>query len=856
MELIERDDDLSVLVAHAARARAGEGSMVLVTGEAGAGKSSLLEEFASGDHGLRVVWGACDPLGTPRPLGPLFDVAAALGEPTRAALTSAEHAYQIFDAVAADLAREATLLIIDDAHWADQGTTDLLRHLLRRIRRISALVVVGARSGESADVVRLLSGDIARTAGSASIAVRPLSARGVAQLVGELPLDPQVLHRVTAGNAFFVTQMIEHQGQTLPATVRDAVLARTVGLPAACWEVMNLLACAPGPLSDAVLGPLGVSTEALRRLDELHLIHRTGRGIAFRHDLCRLAVLEVIPPGAEPQLHRRLLAAYDGVGGTDPVIVAHHAAAAGDRERLRIATIDAARYCARSGAHRQSAEFYRMALDAGAVGGPDSDDAELLEALAAECYLIDRLDEAVDAGERALAARRAARDEEGMRSAHNALAVYHWYNADRTTADDHVRAAVGDGDDTSDSVHRGHAFAMSAFLAMQSSQVDDAREALRHADAIARACGSVELAARVSIISGVCDVLTERSSARDAVLDLLAHGPEHLDEIYSSGYSNLGALDVEQRRLPEAAELLGRAIEMTLERDLPVCRVWQVGSRGRLALITGDWPAAVADSSTVLDGPGAPLARIWPSLVRGLVSVRSTGLPAPELDTAWELAARYGEPLRVLPAASALTEQQWLTGIPDPRVGAVAELLDRYGAAGTQWALGDLALWARRAGGTGEPAGVVAGPYRSWLDGDIAGAALEFGRIGAVYDAAVASVESGGDRAVAAGLTSLDGLGAFAVADKLRRDLRAGGATVVPARRRRSTLANAAGLTSRQQEVLGLLAEGLTNDELASRLFLSAKTVDHHVSAILTRLGVVNRRDAVRRGRELGVIDP
>jgi DNA-binding NarL/FixJ family response regulator len=77
-----------------------------------------------------------------------------------------------------------------------------------------------------------------------------------------------------------------------------------------------------------------------------------------------------------------------------------------------------------------------------------------------------------------------------------------------------------------------------------------------------------------------------------------------------------------------------------------------------------------------------------------------------------------------------------------------------------------------------------------------------------------------------------------------------------PARRRRSSLANPAGLTARQIEVLALMDDGLTNAELAARLYLSAKTVDHHVSAILDKLNVANRREAVRRGRALGLIPP
>ena len=179
----------------------------------------------------------------------------------------------------------------------------------------------------------------------------------------------------------------------------------------------------------------------------------------------------------------------------------------------------------------------------------------------------------------------------------------------------------------------------------------------------------------------------------------------------------------------------------------------------------------------------------------------------------------------------------------------------RYGPElqGLQWARGELAMWLHRCG-TDVDVDDVARPYRRYLDGDLLAAADEFERLGVRYEAALALTETGAADAVRRGLDTLDRLGAVAVADKVRLDLRSAGMTAVPARRRTSTLANPVGLTSRQVEVLQLMQDGLTNAELAARLYLSAKTVDHHVSAILARLGVANRREAVRRGRQLGII--
>jgi DNA-binding NarL/FixJ family response regulator len=165
-----------------------------------------------------------------------------------------------------------------------------------------------------------------------------------------------------------------------------------------------------------------------------------------------------------------------------------------------------------------------------------------------------------------------------------------------------------------------------------------------------------------------------------------------------------------------------------------------------------------------------------------------------------------------------------------------------------------LAVWLRRLGDDYDVVG-VAEPYRLVLNGAYQAAADDFHRRSMPYDAALALVDSGDPALASRALDILDRLGADAVAAKVRRDLRSKGVAAVPARRRSATLANPAGLTTRQAEVLRLLDDGLTNAELAERLYLSVKTVDHHVSAILTKLDVTKRRDAVRRARELNLLN-
>jgi DNA-binding CsgD family transcriptional regulator len=275
-----------------------------------------------------------------------------------------------------------------------------------------------------------------------------------------------------------------------------------------------------------------------------------------------------------------------------------------------------------------------------------------------------------------------------------------------------------------------------------------------------------------------------------------------------------------------------------------------------LALLVGDWDASLQDANAVLEAPSAPLARTWPHLVRGLLDLRRSGEGTGDLDAAWALAQRFGEMIRLLPACAALAERVWLTGCEDERLAIGRDLLAADVRTGLEWARGDLAIWMRRLDPALEAPDLesLAEPYRLQLNGEHRAAAECWASLSAPYEQAMALVDTGDAGEARAGLDLLDRLGADAVAAKVRRQLRTRGVGAVPSRRRSSTLHNTAGLTVREIEVLRLLEIGLTNAELAERLYISRKTVDHHVSAIISKLHVRNRREAVRVGRELKLV--
>ena len=397
VELLERDDELRLLGRAWQEARGGEGSIVLLAGESGIGKTSLARLFATGPDVGDVLWGVCDPLGVPRPLGPLHDVADDLGEPAAGLLRAGAPPHEIHRALLDALTARSVLLVVDDLQWADEATIDLLRFLLRRIAGTRSLILATYRADEPdpQPALRALLGDVARTPSATRVELDPLSVAAVTTLVGERHIDPARLHRLTRGNSFFVTEVVSQDSSlvdgALPVSVRDAVLARTAGLDPGARDLADLLACAPGAVPDTLLPALGVGIGPLRTLDTAGLIARDRRGITYRHDICRLAVAGAIPPGGEIDLHRRMIEALETLPDPDPAVLAHHALAAGDAGRVFRYAARAGRVAAGSGAHTEAARFFTTALEH-APQEADAARAGLCELLAQELYLTDRLE--------------------------------------------------------------------------------------------------------------------------------------------------------------------------------------------------------------------------------------------------------------------------------------------------------------------------------------------------------------------------------------------------------------------------------------------------------------------------------
>jgi len=852
LNLLERDGEIEFIAAAGAEALRGDGRVIAITGDAGAGKSSLVRVAASRLEPARIVTGACDPLSTPRPLGPVRDILRDLRNHTGREELPGGLA-EVCEALFTALGEQPTVMVVEDAQWMDEGSVDALRFIVRRIGALSVLVLLTYRDEIGAGhPLRALLGDLARADRASTLTVRPLSEAAVAQLLEGSHLQADRVWRVTGGNAFFVTEIARRPDEQVPSTVRDAVLASAGGLSAGDLETLQLIACAPHGIDAQLLETLQVDVPALRRLEETGLLVRTGRGVGFRHELARLALEDSAPPGASPALHARLLAALEAKNSREWAVLTHHAVAAGAPPRTAVFALAAADEAIQGGAHLEAVAFLSRALEH--FSGPAGERASILERLAFEQYMVNELGGALASISGAMSLWTSAGDLAGLSAAHARLATFMYYSALRAEAERQATLGVERAREANDDAQYGLALAIQAFLEYRRNDLDATRDALAIAEPIAERTGVAILARQCALIRNAVSLLLGNAGERAAlVANIDAAISESFDELASMGFTNLAGIDVEQRRFRDAEELLDRSIPFVVERGITLCQATQMSVRSCMQLLRGRWQAALEDAHTVLDAEWAPIARFWPHLAIGVLAIRR-GETSENLHDAWRLACDLDEPFLRLPLLSALAERAWLTGEDDSRLAeAASNLAGLARIPGLEWSLGELATWLHRLGLAVPMDLPVAQPYRLMLEGRAREAANLWRRSGAPYDEAMALLWSDDHDDQVAAITTFDAMGATVTADRARQELRSRGVTNLPARPRNTTRSNPAGLTNRQLEVARLVAVGMTNAELARRLYISEKTADHHVSAILGKLGMGSRREAPRRAAEFGL---
>lgn len=860
--LREREHLLRELDQRMAAAANGSGSLVFLAGEAGAGKTSVVNAFTGRVRSRALVLsGACDPLTTPRPLSPLLDIATdpASGLASGLAdLLSRPGEPASWFGILLDRLKAAgspAVVVVEDVHWADEATLDFLRFMGRRIGDTRAMMLCTYRDDglDRHHPLRMTLGDLVTRPSTVRLPIAPLSVAAVRELAAGRRADPERLHRLTGGNPFYLTEVLA-TGQELPKSVQEAVLARVGRLSEGARRVVDAVSVAPRALE--VVHALELSGADPGAVDEAAgsgVLFGGGGMLRFRHELARSAVAETLPTGRRLLLHRRLLDLLVASGASDLARLAHHALLAGADEQVVAYAPEAGRRAARHGAHREAAGFYRMALDRPAHLEPDTA-ATLRLALADALVAINEPEAAVRQRELAAGYYRETAQQRRLGRALARLAESYWLVNRRADSLAASSEAVELLRSLGPSVELGRALNGAAWRAILHRRRRTALSYVREAMRVGRRVAEPGIAARALGDLGLVEITMGGDATRG--LELMARGNRQLAELGESlasyrGLVHLGGAAAEVRRYADAIPPLEQVVRVGAEIDFDYNVDLARTLLAKVAFEQGRWREATAHAEQVIDGPPgrSPIPSIQAYACLGWIMVRR-GDPGGRrtLATAAALAEGTGLLNRWFPMCG-LAELAWLEG----RAGQIPRLLgtlfDEALAADSPWATGELGFWMWRAGAIDEPPVAAAEPFARQPRGDWSGAATAWREIGCPYEEALALAD-GDPPAQLAAVEILDGLGARPAAAWVRARLRDRG-VAAPRGPRAATQAHPAGLTARQADVLRLVADGLSNGEIAERLFISPKTVEHHISAIFAKLGVATRAQAMVRAAEL-----
>lgn len=863
MEILERTDELNRLHGYFDMVETGRGQMVFVGGEGGIGKTTLIDRFIA-EVGSRanIAMVSCDSFRMSGPFGPLFDIAHTFGPGVERLLAEQAPRDRIFRAVESALRNspDALILIGDDAQWGDESSLELLRFLGRRIGSLSVLFIVAYRNDEISPYhpLRRVLGDLVNAHDVYRMTLAPLTIAAIESLAQGSHYDPVELRERTSGNPFYITEILATDTPDIPDTVRDAVLARVSRISPEGRAVLDAAAIIgirfdPDLLAQIVDGP---TVNEIEECMGYGVLHSAGQMIAFRHGIARDTIVDAISPARYRALQRRIVTCLKDHPryGSDSALIAFHAEEANDAANAYAYAVAAAKEAAAFLSHREAAAQYGRALRFAQSLTP-ADRASLLERRAYELCLTGRIDDAIAAQKAAVSLRK----ETGHVLKHGDdlrhLSRFCWMSGRNDDADRFADAALDVLAPFADSPELAMAYSTLSQLRMLAYGAGEAIEWGERAMTIASALGHSGILVHAMTNVGAVKLLKYDEEGRVLLERALALAVEHgLEDDAARAWIILAWTSLVKRQLAVAGQYLDQGLTYTVEHDLLVMELHLRVNRALVDLARGETRAAEVAAEHLIQHPAALTpTRIHALVVLGSIAARRGEDSTALLDEALELALETHELQRYGPVRLARAEAAWLSGDLDRLESEALACLDAADELGERWLYSELILLLHRADRlTRKPHGLVA-PIALELAGDHSGAAKSWLALGIPLEAARAKSFSEDADDLFEALVAFEHLGARRDAYRLNHRLRARGVQRIPRGPRTSTKSNYKSLTDREFEVLLHLATGKLNREIAEALYLSPKTVGHHVSSILAKLEVDSRSAAVDQARKAGI---
>ncbi|MCI0552612.1 MAG: AAA family ATPase [Anaerolineae bacterium] len=846
MVLLERDLHLKALGSALGEA-AIEGRVALVYGEAGIGKTSLVEHFVEEqkNNSWRVLQGACDSLFTPRPLGPLHDIASQTQGNLLNLLDSESNRAAVFSACLNELTTRKTILLIEDIHWADEATLDLLKYLGRRIRQTTSLMILTYRDDEIGidHPLRILLGDLASSQAFHRIPVSALTNEAVRELAINKNIDPIALHDMTNGNPFFVTEVLT-VGSGIPETVRDAVLARAARLSLSARAVLEAAAVIGSRIEPWLLSNIvGAESENVEECIAAGMLQSQSDDYAFRHELARQTILESISPQKKLALHRMTLTALKESPEThnDLARLANHAEGTKDVTAVLEYAPAAAQQASAASSHREAIALYQLALRF-ADSLPPAEHAQMLEAYVSELQFTNRYTDLITALQKVIVlwGSMGNRLREGMNLADLSTVLA---DGGRNTESEVIsQSAVAMLEALPPSAELAWAYTSQCFLRMMIRDCADAVMWGEKAIALAEYFEDAEKLARAYNYTGCAMMIMDYERGRSFLEQSVSIArEENLPRRIASALGNLAGMSVEVYEFTNVNLYLKEGIDCAIEHDDDYNLVQTLSFQALIYLYQGRWAESAETAMKVLQRLDSDLvARTYAANALGRLSVRRGDTDALALfDEALALSIQADAIPRIGTARAARAEACWLASDHNR---ALAEACAAYDIAVSKkhpWVTGELAFWRWRAGEKITPPSWTAKPFALQIAGNWQGAAKEWEERGCPYEQGMALMD-GNEAAQIAALEIFERLGARPIMEKLKQQMRAQGIRI-PRGPRPATRENPFGLTAREMEVATLITQGKSNREIAKVMTVGEKTIETYVTRILNKLNFESR---------------